>query len=275
MPSPPDTSKAILLWSGTSMSIQLSPQKPRTLTRTLLFSGLVLGGLLAGACKGEIEGGDEPEKKPDVKKKSNIVKLTTAVPYGKHIACDHVIPKTAAFTDKLGPEHAIGSVKDKGTSNSSATFVCSMIKAGEPPPPGKDPETLEEKYGKLGVLPGDEYCQVSGYCSLANDEETFKRKCDEDSNRPDTMDGQFACVRATEKGAEYSYTYKFIEPDTKCTIEVMAGPSVNDEALVRSCALAARDTIVKAGVATPMSMAELGAHVAKAKAAVEAPAPTE
>ena len=252
------------------MSIQFNTQKPRTLTRTLLFSGLVLGGLLAGACKGKIEGGEEPEKKPEVKKKSNIVKLTTAVPYGKHIACDHVLPATAGFTDKLGAEHEIGSIKDKGTSNSSATFVCSIIKAGEPPASPKELKTLEDKYAKLGVLPGDEYCMVSGYCSLANDEETFKRKCDEDSNRPDTMDGQFACVRATEKGAEYSYTYKFIEPDTKCTLEVMAGPSVNDESLVRSCALAARDTITKDGVANPMSLAELGAHIAKSKAASEA-----
>ncbi len=259
------------------MSIQLSLPKSRTfaqsLLRTGLLSSLVVGGLLAGACKGEIEGGEEPEKKP-VKKKSNIVKLTTAVPYGKHIACANVLPDTTVFTGKLGAEHEIGSIKDKGPSNSSATFVCSIIKAGDPPASPKELKTLEDKYAKLGVLPGDEYCMVSGYCSLANDEETFKRKCDEDSNRPDTLDGQFACVRATEKGAEYSYTYKFIEPDTKCTIEAMAGPSVNDEALVRNCALAARDAIVKDGVATPMSMQELSAFIAAKKAAppTEAPA---
>ncbi len=248
------------------MSIQLSNQKPRTRATSLLFSGLVLGGLLAGACKGKIEGGEEPEKKPVVKKKSNIVTLTTAVPYGKHIACDAVLPRVEAFTEKLGPEHEIGSIKDRGPSNSSATFVCSIIKAGDPPASPKELKTLEDKYAKLGVLPGDEYCMVSGYCSLANDDETFKRKCDEDGNRPDTLDGQYVCVRATEKGAEYSYTYKFIEPDTKCSLEVMAGPSVNDEALVRKCALAARDLITKDGVANPMSMKELSAALAAAKA---------
>lgn len=254
------------------MSIQHSISKPRTLVRSLLFSGLVLGGLLTGACKGEIEGGETPEAKPVAKKKSNIVKLTTAVPYGKHLACADVLPNMTTFTEKLGAEHEIGAIKDKGASNSSATFVCSIIKAGEPPASPKELKTLEDKYAKLGVLPGDEYCMVSGYCSLANDEETFKRKCDEDSNRPDTLDGQFACVRATEKGAEYSYTYKFIEPDTKCTIEAMAGPSVNDEALVRSCALAARDVITSGGVAKPMSLQELAKAVAAEKAAV-APAP--
>ncbi len=269
------------------MSIQSSDTKSRTFAHSLLRTGLVsslvvsslvVGGLLVGACKGELEG-DEPVKKPAAeKKKSNIVKLTTAVPYGKHIACANVLPDTAVFTGKLGAEHEIGTIVDKGPSNSSATFVCSIVKAGDPPASPKELKTLEEKYAKLGVLPGDEYCMVIGYCSLANDEETFKRKCDEDSNRPDTLDGQFACVRATEKGAEYNYTYKFIEPDTKCTIEAMAGPSVNDEALVRSCALAARDAIVGEGVATPMSMAELSAFLKaeKAKAAVvEAPAVPE
>jgi hypothetical protein len=253
------------------MSIQFSTPKPRTLVRSLLLSGLALGGLLTGACKGEIEGGEAPEIKPVEKKRSNIVKLTPAVPYGKHIACADVLPNMATFTEKLGAGHEIGTIKDKGPTRSSATFVCSLIKAGEPPTSPKELKTLEDKYAKLGVLPGDEYCMVTGFCSLANDEETFKRKCDKDSNRPDTLDGQFACVRATEKGAEYSYTYKFIEPDTKCTIEAMAGPSVNDEALVRSCALAARDVITKDGVAKPMSLDELK----NALAAQAAPVPEE
>lgn len=254
------------------MSIQHNIPKPRTAIHALLLSGLALGGLLIGACKGKIEGGDEPKKEPVAKRKSNVIKVTTAVPYGEHLACADVLPTMATFSEKLGAGHEIGSIKDKGNSNSSATFVCSIIKAGDPPASPKELKTLEDKYAKLGVLPGDEYCMVSGYCSLANDEETFKRKCDEDSNRPDMLDGQFACVRATEKGAEYSYTYKFIEPDTKCTIEAMAGPSVNDEAMVRSCALAARDVIVMDGVANPMSLKELAKAVADRKKAATAPA---
>jgi hypothetical protein len=214
-----------------------------------LFSGLVLSALLAGSCKGEIEGGEEGEKKPVAKKKSNVIKLTTAVDYGKHVACTDVLPDPAVFTAKLGPEHEIGSIKDNGASNSNATFSCALIKAGEVATSPKELKTLEEKFAKMGVVPGDEYCMVVGYCSLASDEDTFKRKCDSDGHRPETMDGQFACVRATEKGAEYAYTYKFIEPDTKCTVEVLSGPSVNEEALVRKCALAAREAITMAGVA--------------------------
>ncbi len=212
----------------------------------LLAASLMLVSTFA--CKGELEG-EEPAEKPVAKKKSNVTKLTTSVPYGKHLACEDVFPDTAIFTEAMGDE--IGSIVDKGKSNSEATFVCSLIRAGEPPESPKELKTLEDKYAKLGVLPGDEYCMISGYCSLANDEDTFKAKCEKDGNSRSSIEGSFACLRATEKGVEYSYTYKFIEPDTKCTVEAMAGPSVNDEAMVKNCAIAARKAMVPASVANP------------------------
>ncbi len=200
------------------------------------------------ACKGELEG-EDPAEKPVEKKKSNVVKLTTAVPYGKHLACEDVFPDTAIFTETMGDE--IGSIVDKSKSNSEATVACSLIRAGEPPESPKELKTLEGKYAKLGVLPGDEYCMITAYCSLANDEDTFKAKCEKDGHQRSSLEGQFACLRSTEKGAEYSYTYKFIEPDTKCTVEAMAGPSVNEESMVKNCAIAARAAMTKASVANP------------------------
>ena len=214
--------------------------------RQLLAASLMLVSTFA--CKGELEG-EEPAATPVAPKKSNVVKLTTAVPYGKHLACADVFPDTAIFTETMGDE--IGEIRDKSKSNSSATMVCSLIRAGEPPTSPKELKTLEEKYAKLGVLPGDEYCMISAYCSLANDEDSFKAKCEEEGNQRSSLEGSFACLRSTEKGAEYSYTYKFIEPDTKCTIEAMAGPSVNDEAMVKNCAVAARKAMTTASVANP------------------------
>ena len=213
----------------------------------LITASLLL--VSSAACKGEIEGGEEVEAKTAAPKKNNVVKLTTAVPYGKHLACEDVFPDTAIFTENIGDE--IGSIKDKSASNSSATVVCSMIRAGEPPSSPKELKTLEDKYAKLGVLPGDEYCMVSAYCSLANDADSFRAECEKNGHQGGTLDGDFACVRATEKGVEYSYTYKFIEPDTKCVVEAMAGPSVNDEAMVRGCALAAKEAMTMASVANP------------------------
>lgn len=211
----------------------------------LIAASLML--ISSAACKGELEG-EEPAEKP-VEKKNNVVKLTTAVPYGKHLACEDVFPDTAPFTAAMGDE--IGEIKDKSKSNSAATVVCSLIRAGEPPESPKELKTLEDKYAKLGVLPGDEYCMITAYCSLANDEDSFKAKCEADGHQRSSLAGQFACLRATEKGAEYSYTYKFIEPDTKCTLEAMAGPSVNDEEIVKNCALAARDAMTMQSVANP------------------------
>ena len=212
----------------------------------LLAASLMLVSTFA--CKGELEG-EEPAEKPVAKEKSNVTKLKTAVPYGQHLACADVFPDTAIFTETMGDE--IGSIVDKSKSNSEATVVCSLIRAGEPPASPKELKTLEEKYAKLGVLPGDEYCMISAYCSLSVDEDSFKAKCEADGNSRSTLEGSFACLRSTEKGAEYSHTYKFIEPDTKCRVEAMAGPSVDDEAMVKNCAIAARKAMTAASVANP------------------------
>lgn len=179
-----------------------------------------------------------PERKADM---SNVVKITTAVPYGKHVACTDLIPDPAPYAAAIGGE--IGEVRDRGKSNSEATAVCALIRAGEPPKTDMELETLAEKYQKLGVLPGDEYCTVTAYCSLATDTERFKEKCEKDGRRVGVIDGQVACVRETQRGVEYAYTYRVIDPDTKCVLEVMGGPSVTDEALVQGCTSAALTTI--------------------------------
>jgi hypothetical protein len=227
----------------------MSTSRLFTQTSCLLLLGAAIS---TTACKGEIEGGEQPETKPEEnKKKSNVVSIKSSVPTGKQVACSDVFPDPAVFTAKLGTMHEIGEIKDNSKSNSSSTFVCALIKAGEPPKTPKELKTLEDKYSKLGVLPGDEYCQISAYCSIHMEEDSFREKCEKDNNQPSSLDGQFACLRATPKGVEHAYTYKFIEPDTKCLVEAMAGPSVNEEDLVRNCAIAARDAMTMEGLANP------------------------
>ncbi len=205
-----------------------------------LLPGLLVVGASFSACKGELE---EEKPKAKVEKKSNIVRIKTAVAPGKQLSCAEVFPDLTVFSEKMMTE--VGSIKDKSKSNSSTTMVCSMIRAGEPPESPKELKTLEEKYAKLGVLPGDSFCQITAHCSIANDEAGFKKKCKADGHQETSLDGDYACLRVTEKGPEYSYTYKFIEPDTKCIIEVLAGPSVVDQELVKNCASAARTAITK------------------------------
>lgn len=219
----------------------------RTMNTNLIAAAVLI--FSATACKGEIEGGEQPETKPVAKKRSNVVKLTTAVPYGKQVPCTDFLPDVTVFATRMAQD--VGSVKDRGSGNSNASAVCSLVRGGEPAAEVKEAKTFQEKYDRLGVQPGDEFCMVTAYCSLSNDAEAFKDKCEKDGNRRTTLDGQFACLRETPKGPDYSYTYKFIEPDTKCLVEVMAGPSVGEQEVVRLCALATRDSITMAGVANP------------------------
>lgn len=220
------------------------------LFRATLPSLLLIGlGATFPACKGEVEG-EAPKPAEPAEKKSNVVKITTAVMPGKKLACADVFPDMAVFSETMGVE--IGPMKDKSRNNGMATMVCSVIRGGEVAETAKEAKTLQEKYSRLGVLPGDSFCQITAYCSRASNKDEFEKKCESDGNQGSLLGGEFACVRATEKGPEYSYTYKFIEPDTKCVVEALAGPSVNDQEMVKNCALAARTAITTASVSKPL-----------------------
>jgi hypothetical protein len=197
-------------------------------------------------CKGELpEEYKEAEKamkdKPK-KERANVVKVTTAVPYGKVVACADLVPDPLVFSQMIGDE--IGEVKDRSQSNSEASAVCAFMKAGEPPKDNAQLKAYEKNAAKLGVLPGDEYCMITAYCSFATDADEFKTKCEADG---DTINnnavGVSACVHQSQRASEWAYTYKVIEPDTKCVIDVMGGPSVTDEGLVQNCTKAAIEAI--------------------------------
>jgi hypothetical protein len=134
-------------------------------------------------------------------------------------------------------------VKDRGKSNSEASLSCALIRAGAPPKTDAQLRKAQREGMKLGVLPGDEYCMVTAYCSMATDEERLKKKCEDDKDIGNDAVGQFACVHTTQRGTKEAYTYKVIDPDTRCLLEVMGGPSVTDEPLVQNCTRAALEDI--------------------------------
>ena len=209
------------------------------------FRLILLTALVAAACSkseeepapaSEAPAGEEPKKK-----KSNIERIQMAVPYGKQVACTDIF-EPAAFGEAIGQE--IGEMKDKGSSNREASFSCAFHRAGEPPKDNAQLRKYEQEGLKLGVLPGDEFCMVSAYCSMANEVEGLKKTCE---TRGDSWNdhavGQPACVHQSQRGVEYAYTYRTIDPETKCLLEVMGGPSVTDEALVQSCTRAALEDV--------------------------------
>ena len=206
---------------------------------------LALVSLLAcskGDDKGEPAAGEKPSGEGDTaagpaKKKSNITKIQMAVPYGKQVACADVFT-VENFGKYIGD--VVGEIKDKSSSNKEASVSCAFHRGGEAPKTDQQLKKFQKEGMKLGVLPGDEFCMVTAYCSLSNDNpEEFRKACEAKGDTGNEQLGTFACVHQTQRGAEYAYTYKVVDHETKCLLEVMGGPSVTDEGLVQKCATAA------------------------------------
>ncbi|MCG8424271.1 MAG: hypothetical protein MJE77_40780 [Proteobacteria bacterium] len=167
---------------------------------------------------------------------SKAVKVETAVPGGTKIACETLLD-AAQLGDFLGEKAAV-TVVDQTKPGLDATSVCSVRRGGKKLT-AKQQEKLAEKTLKLGVLPGDELCNISAYCSIPADEKSLASKCRADGLQSNEAIGVFACVRVRPKGPDDSYTYKFVDPDSRCILQVRGGPSVNEEKTVRKCARAA------------------------------------
>ncbi len=196
--------------------------------------------VLATGCKGEKEPAPTGEKAAadaPAKHKSNIERVQMAVPFGKQVACSGVFDP-ATFSKASGVEQ--GEMKDKSLSNKEATTSCAFHRGGEPPKDDAQLRKFEKEGMKLGVLPGDEYCMVTVYCSIPpTTPEDFKASCEKRNDSTNDAVGTLACVHASQRGTENAYTYKLTHAPTRCLLEVMGGPSVTDETLVQNCARAA------------------------------------
>lgn len=208
-------------------------------------------GCSSNGDEGSKEAAPAEKKKP--RDKSNVKRIVTAVPPGQTVACADLLPDLSKLKEYVAED--IGEIVDRGKKRRSASAVCRIMKARpDKGKPGKLRGKVKETQ-KLGVLPGDEYCTITLYCSLATDEADFKRKCETDAKREaatgsmtiyegNTDLGQFACVRKTDRPpSDYAYTYRTIDADTRCIAEVMGGPSVVDEGLVRNCTRAALESV--------------------------------
>ncbi|HET6611288.1 MAG TPA: hypothetical protein VFG83_04835 [Kofleriaceae bacterium] len=171
-------------------------------------------------------------------KPSQVIKVKTPVPYGKKVACADLLD-TAKLGAALGSEV---SLEDRSGSEAKASSVCGVMLNGEAPGEAAQKRNFKDDM-KLGVLPGDEICTISAYCAFPTDTEDFKKRCQKAGDALNEALGQWACVHQTQRAAEWAYTYKTIDPDTKCTLKVYGGPSVTDEKLVQTCTRAALDTI--------------------------------
>jgi hypothetical protein len=214
--------------------------------RSIALSLAIAAGL--GACGKGGEAGIEAAKEEDeAAQKAKAVAHEPAKVLRPPVAGQTKIPCTqlidpAAYQQALGEKEPL-TVKEKGDPN--PTSSCGLFRGGKRPGEAEQKAKLKQE-GRLGVLPGDELCHVSAYCSTIETEERFKRRCTE---RADESMGSYACVQIIAQGADDVPLFKFFDADTKCIIHVGGGPSNVNADQIRTCAKIARDTIGPAQIA--------------------------
>lgn len=167
-------------------------------------------------------------------------KISPPVPGMKRLPCEKVID-AEAFTAALSEAEPI-TVKDVTQGDAEAAASCSLIRGGKRPTEAEQAATLK-KVGRLGVMPGDEICNVTAYCWTIEDAERFRKKCAQRKDRDDETMGTYACVQIVAQGADDVQVFRFFDDDTKCILQVRGGPSNVNNDLIRMCARTARDSI--------------------------------
>jgi hypothetical protein len=212
-----------------------------TVTRAAVPVLAVLQVAVSGCSKPEDTAGAAPNTAASdagtraAKRKAE--KLETAVPYGKHVACSDLFPLTDSIS-RLRLD--LGEVRDAGRTDSSATSVCLFFRAKK-----TGPHKSSSASDRISVPPGEEYCMIRVFCSLSEDADDFLARCEKRREVVTEDLGFPACVRVTMAGEQDRYSYKALDPDTGCRIEVSGGPTVTGEEVVKRCLTGAVDIVVK------------------------------
>lgn len=220
--------------------------------------------LLAACSKGENAGAEEAKKAADAEQKAREAKgepakkISPPVPGEAHIPCDQLLD-LAKYQESMGETEAM-TIRDAGKNEPEAAASCSLVRGGKKMTDAEQQAKLK-KDGRLGVIPGDEICNVSAFCWTIEDPDRFRKKCATRKEADDDSMGSYACRQTVMAGAFDVYVYRFFDADTKCILAVKGGASQMDNEVTRKCAITARDTI------TPERI--------KPGAAAPAPAPTE
>ena len=201
--------------------------------------------LLTACNKGENAGAEEARKQAEKEQKEKeshggvAKKINPPVPGKAHIPCAQLID-----ADKLG--QALGEKEpvtlQESKTEPDAAASCSAIRGGKHVSPAEQ-AALKKKSGKLGVLPGDELCNISTFCWTMEDPERFRTKCHEAKELDDNTLGFYACVLIVATGEDDVKRFRFFDDDTKCIFQVRAGPSMVDNDFIGRCAKAAHDLI--------------------------------
>ena len=218
---------------------------------------MVLSLALAGACsKGADEGAEEARKQAEKEQKEKEAsggtakKISPPVAGGAKLDCANVV-KPDLLQQALGETDPV-TIK-QSDSEPDAAASCSILRGGTKLTEAQQKAKLKDE-GRLGVLAGDEICNISTFCYTIEDPERFRAKCASDkTSRVDESLGFPACQRTIITGKYDVNNWRFYDDDTKCIIQVRAGASNTDNDLINKCAKAAHDLIgpdeIKVGAA--------------------------
>lgn len=167
-------------------------------------------------------------------------RLATPVPGETRVPCAQLID-AAAFQVALGEKQPL-AIKDVSASQREAAASCSLVRGGKRPSEAEQ-NALIKSTGRLGVLPGDELCNVTAYCWTIEDPDRFKARCKERKDIDDESLGSYACVHVVAVGADDVKVFQLLDDDTRCILQVRGGPSNVNNDMIQRCAKTARDTI--------------------------------
>jgi len=220
-----------------------------------------LAAIVPACTKGANEGAEQARKEAEAELKAKAAsgevpkKISPPVPGQAKIPCAQLID-VAAFQTALGEPEPLSVSERKDEAEAAAS--CSLNRGGKPLSASEQAAKLK-KEGRLGVLAGDELCNVSAFCWTIEDPARFKAKCAEMKRADDETMGTYACRQTVAQGVDDVYVYRFFDADTKCILQVRGGASNVDNESIRKCAMTARDSIgpaqIAVGAATPPSPA--------------------
>jgi hypothetical protein len=202
---------------------------------------------LAGCPKDEPGSAAEVVKKPDAST-TNVIKVTTTVPWGKKVACAKILDPVGIATALGEAEVTINDLTQGGEAE--ATSVCSVRKMGKALSDKEQAKLMEKEGFKIGVQPGDEICQLRAYCSYPYDIAADKKKAESGGQTCNTDIGDLTCVQQVQAGADYRYVVTVLDPDSHCRY-VISPTTITEQAPMMACAKAFTEQITKEKLQAP------------------------
>lgn len=242
---------------------------------------ILTGLLLAAACGDNTEeeakklAQEQADKLAAEKRASSPVttyKVEVPVVGGHRIDCLDLFPDVKPFSDAISAAEKRAEVvemkqldrKEQIKRQPGVNAVCEFRRTGVRPT-AEEQKKMSEKTQRLGVLPGDIYCEVRVDCGKPFDE-NFESNCRKMSQHEVHRDlGTVSCILKTIRAERDAYRYKLYEPDTRCYLDVLGGPSVVDDPIPRGCAQAAIDAIKVESIAKYKNLGPTPADLVEAQ----------